>query len=106
MTKNWCLYLDDIRDCPDDSIDWTVARSTEEAKSFVLEFGMPALMSLDHDLGGDDTTMRFLGWLVYDFWAGLEGTVLLPAYRIHSANPVGALNIDAFMKSWYKANST
>ncbi|MFA6049910.1 MAG: cyclic-phosphate processing receiver domain-containing protein [Candidatus Paceibacterota bacterium] len=105
MTKNWCLYLDDIRDCPDDGVDWTVARSTEEAKKLVLEMGLPMLMSLDHDLGGEDTTMRFLSWLVYDFWACLEGKNMLPAYRIHSANPVGALNIDAFMKSWAKVNT-
>ncbi len=104
------LFLDDERDSktvhPKSRPGmWTTARSSEEAKALVLEHGMPIRMSLDHDLGGDDTTMSFLHWLSEQ--GGLltrypdgshEG--LIPSYVVHSANPVGRDNMISFMESW------
>lgn len=109
----WFLYLDDIRkprhtygnhQSHNDTYwkNWTLARSSEEAKQLVLERGMPELMSLDHDLGGDDTTFVFLHWLTREYW---NGTDPAPRYRIHSANPEGCVNLEAFMKSWRKSAS-
>lgn len=76
-----------------------VARSTDEAKHIVENVGWPTHMLLDHDLGGDDTTMVFLRWLAYEKHDG----EIIPDYTIHSANPVGASNINGFMRSWARS---
>lgn len=105
------LFLDDLRDlstypCCDDyaHMDHSkvkIARNTREARKIIKEFGMPSFMALDHDLGrdngNDDTTMMFLRLLAseYDF-----SVTKPPGYAVHSANPVGTMNIHAFMKSW------
>lgn len=109
MQIPWQLFLDDIRNpediypggapfLPGDGCSWTVARSTEEAKALVLAQGIPELCSFDHDLGGDDTVMVFLNWLVREYWNG--DASLIPVFHTHSANPVGRQNIRAFMGSW------
>lgn len=92
------LFLDDLRDAPP---DFTVARSTVEALQLV-QTQWPVFMSLDHDLGGDDTTMVFLRRLVNEIW---DGTQPIPEYVVHSANPVGRLNIISFMESWKKSHT-
>jgi len=95
----WALFLDDVRspgDVHEDTEGWVVLRTSLEAIDFVREHGMPAVMSLDHDLGGDDTAMQFLKWMAYEFWTNEA----VPSYMIHSANPVGCENIDSFMESW------
>jgi len=95
----WNLYLDDLRD-PPPGHEWVVCRSTHQAMEVVASRGMPSLMSLDHDLGGDDTTMAFLRRLANEAWDGVSPP---PDYRVHSANPVGAQNIVSFMESWVKS---
>lgn len=87
----WSLYLDDERPCPD---GYVLARSTQEALALCLDRGLPERMSLDHDLGDDDTAMRFL--------RALDELYPEPPYfwQIHSANPVGAKNLEAFLRSW------
>lgn len=57
-------------------------------------------MSLDHDLGGDDTTMVFLKRLVNEVWDGKSNP---PNYQVHSANPIGTQNIISYMESWIKS---
>ncbi|NBT59251.1 hypothetical protein EBT16_10755 [bacterium] len=57
-------------------------------------------MSLDHDLGGDDTTMVFLKRLVDEIW---DGQSKPPKYQVHSANPIGTQNIISYMESWIKS---
>jgi len=114
----WQLYLDDLRhpnQTYSDEVrelrprEWTVARSSEEAKKLVLERGMPERMSLDHDLGicsngkggvTTDVAMTFLKWLASEYWDGVQD---VPWYAIHSANPVGAKNIQSFMDSWTRS---
>lgn len=92
----WKLWLDDERFPPDTS--WTIARSSEAAICFVARYGMPCSMSLDHDLGGDDTTMGFLKCLYTMYPDSPPST-----WNIHSKNPVGAENIQAFLRSWERA---
>ena len=98
----WKLFLDDIRNPTDKyqglmSQHWVIARSSEEAKTLVVANGMPELLSLDHDLGGDDTSMIFLNWLAREYHNGEDP---IPGYFIHSSNPVGSLNMIAFLDSW------
>lgn len=99
--KPWNLYLDDERKCPYESEEWVVARSSAEALELVAQRGFPALMSLDHDLGGEDTSMRFLRALI-ETW---NEETPIPEYQVHSANPVGARNIVSLMESWKKSSS-
>jgi hypothetical protein len=81
MTKLW---VDDLRLAPDDS--WIVATNSEFAINILT--GHKALntpmsvMSLDHDLGGDDTSRRIVLWCCENEWWPVE-------VRVHSANPVG-----------------
>lgn len=98
----WCLFLDDIRspgDVYEDTMGWVIARSSLEAIDLVREHGMPGLISLDHDLGGDDTAMHFLKWLAYEYWTEQP----VPGAFVHSANPVGAKNLESFMDSWKRS---
>lgn len=91
------LFIDDMRDPPNDG--WVVVRSSDAAINHVEQHGMPDFISFDHDLGGDDTTMVFLKKL-YEI-ASLNN-LKPPEYQIHSANPIGKLNIQSFMESWKK----
>ena len=111
----WKLYLDDLRD-PSHTYGeafvrgeveaefapalWVVARSTEEAKKLVLDRGMPEVMSLDHDLGGQDRAMDFLVWLAREYW---DGSQPIPMVVVHSANPIGSENLRSFADSWKRS---
>lgn len=93
----WKLFLDDVRSPQEEG--WKIARSSGVAIRLCKLWGMPTQISFDHDLGGDDTTMRFLVWLTN---ALLDGDVQLPkgfSYTIHSMNPVGAENIRGQMEN-------
>jgi hypothetical protein len=74
------LWVDDLRDPPDGS--WAVAR-TSAAAIGLLAAGRFEVLSLDHDLGGDDTTRAVVLWLCEhpEAWPG--------DVRVHTANPVG-----------------
>jgi hypothetical protein len=86
------LYIDDVRPSP--SPEWVVVRSSAHAITFIRHFGVPDEISFDHDLGGDDTGMRVVDWLISET---LDGNISIPAtfsFHIHSANPVGAANLE------------
>lgn len=92
------LFIDDERTPTTDG--WVIARSSNEALTYIQNNGWPEFISFDHDLGGDDTTMVFLRKLVDQVW---NGDNLPPDYVVHSANPVGSKNIISFMESWKKS---
>lgn len=102
--NRWNLFLDDERlptyVDPKGSSIWYIARTSEHAKQMVQSYGMPYYISFDHDLGGDDNAMIFLRWLSNDYFN--EKQHKLPFYGVHSANPVGAKNIESLMESWKK----
>lgn len=99
---NWKLFLDDERNPTDEG--WTVARSSIMAiVTITKRKRLPKMMSLDHDLGDDDNTMKFLKEL-YEIWVKHGSNVKdIPNYIVHSANPVGSKNIISFMESWKKS---
>ena len=111
MTFNqYILFLDDERSTEmvdrsawPDGMHILIARSTEDAKDIIYRWGDPAFCSFDHDLGGDDSTMVFLKWYANEY--GTMNTVVIPAFVVHSANPVGAKNIIAFMDSWKRSQT-
>ena len=99
------MYLDDLRTAPDG--DWVICRSSEEAKSYVLSHGCPQFISFDHDLGGSDTAMIFIHWLV-DYDMDNDGQIIPNdfQYQLHSANPVGRINIDSYLRSYLGQRDT
>ena len=89
------LFIDDLRDPVTN--DWKVARSSAEAKDIVVEFGIPNEIAFDHDLGGDDTSIVFINWLINEM---LDEDLKLPEgfkFSIHSMNPIGVENIKSLM---------
>lgn len=95
----YSLWLDDERDpakfCDADQHEIVWAKSSAEALEIVEAYGPPEFLYLDHDLGGDDTSIVFLRKFCL--------TNAFVEYRVHSANPVGAANIKSFMESWRRS---
>lgn len=95
------LFIDDER-FPVTEDDWVIARSSEEAIDCVLTMGFPVHIAFDHDLGGDDTSMKFINWLI-DYLLDTKQR-LRPdfSFSVHSQNPVGAENIRQLMNAVIK----
>lgn len=72
------LWVDDLRVPP---VGWSWAKTSREAIELLRTTSLSAL-SLDHDLGGDDTTRPVVLWMC-------EHGVWPDEIRVHSANPVG-----------------
>ena len=90
------MFLDDERSPITD--DWAIVRSSQEAIDHVKAYGMPVEIAFDHDLGGDDTSMVFLWWMVGEL---LDGNLVIPkefTFSVHSQNPIGARNIESLME--------
>lgn len=106
--KKIALYLDDLRN-PTTDKNWVVLRSTAEAVAYVVKHGtVTSFISLDHDLGGEDTAMMFIKWLI-DYDMDNNGTIIPSDFEwgIHSANPVGSANMDSLLTSYmtFKKNN-
>jgi hypothetical protein len=98
------LFLDDIRDPPDDT--WVIARSFDEAVNIVLTNGFPCIVSFDHDLGDNSKTGKdFANWLVERDLdtAAMSDTF---SFTVHSANPPGAANICSILTNYLKFKLT
>ena len=94
------MYLDDIRN-PKGDFDF-IARTSNEAIRIMESLDCPEFISFDHDLGGSDTAMsvvKFMvnmdldepGWIPSDF-----------TFFVHSANPVGAANITGYLNAYLR----
>lgn len=93
----WKLFLDDVRS-PEEQ-GWTIARSSGRAIRLCTLWGMPNQISFDHDLGGEDTSIKFILWMVE---ALIDEEIQLPkgfSYTVHSMNPVGVENIHGHMRN-------
>jgi hypothetical protein len=81
------IWVDDIRTPPRDWItDFAWCKTSWTAiillESYRQEGVRPEFMSLDHDLGGDDTSRAIVLWMCEnEFWP--------KKVVVHSANPVG-----------------
>jgi len=77
------IWVDDIRYPPP---GWAWAKNSDMALRMLdilrLVDAKPEVVSLDHDLGGDDTSRRIVLWFCEHDWWPVE-------VRVHSANPVG-----------------
>ena len=100
MSKNpteapYFVWLDDTRPEPD---GWFRAYWPDEIYPLLLNNQVLA-MSLDHDLGDDDrgTGYTLMRWL--EERVALGEVKVLPAIRIHSANPTGRSNMHRAIES-------
>lgn len=110
------MFLDDLRDVdkyyPNE--EFVVVRSYKEAVDYVKKHGLPGFVSFDHDLGFESTSntestsvtdqeengYTFAKFLVEYM---LDQKIVTPfEYNVHSANPVGALNIMSYLENAFK----
>ena len=98
------IFLDDLRVAPQfgiygDPITWDKVVRTAEELIELIDKNAVTYISFDHDLGTELT-----GYDVAKHIEELAAKGLLNPidYSIHSANPVGAANIDAAMKNAWK----
>lgn len=95
------IWVDDIREPPrtGDVVVWC---KTSQETIVLLERAkmigrIPEIMSLDHDLGGDDTTRPIVLWMCEnDFWP--------VEVRVHSANPTGVEWLEPMISRYHPAN--
>lgn len=105
--KPYKLFLDDVRTVNmvfsgEDMEGWTICRSSQEAIELVMSYGyLPDSIAFDHDLGGEDTSVKFILWMVN---AHLDERIKgkVPEFSVHSDNPPGKENIASKMNSWKK----
>lgn len=110
MTKKIIIFLDDYRK-PNKYVNVNLNRVYQaynyiEFKSLLnklyTKYNRIDEVWFDHDLGdvNDGTGYDCAKYLV-DFC--IEHDMKLPEYHIQSANPVGSLNIDSYLKSYLKS---
>jgi len=123
------LFLDDVRN-PIDCVlyrknkiyleNWDIVRNYDEFVKYILDNGVPDVISFDHDLADEhySTTMNDsdrYNELTNHFkektgndcakWISeycVKNGLPLPEYHIHSMNPVGRENILSTLKSCEK----
>lgn len=94
------LFLDDVRATPEgfDRRAWTAYEAIDLLKTGEVDF-----ISFDHDLGepGAGTGHDVALWIEREAYTNPK--FVIPQWTIHSANPVGAKNIDDTMNSACRA---
>ena len=100
------MFVDDVRDpewtYPDDAEGWVVVRDYTSAVALVCQHGWPNHVSFDHDLGTGPSGYDFAHWLVqHDLEHG--GMPADFSYRVHSANPIGAVNIHGLVSGYLRS---
>ncbi|NIE60638.1 MULTISPECIES: cyclic-phosphate processing receiver domain-containing protein [unclassified Burkholderia] len=98
------LFLDDLQAAPGPG--WAVVRSSAEAIDLLQTHGCPKLVSFGHDLGGNDTAMVVVRWLI-DRDLDQGGQFIPPElqFQQHSANPVGRENIAGLLGGYLEQQS-
>lgn len=82
--------------------DWVIARNWFEVLEIVVTFGLPSMVSFDHDLGENEKTGYEIAQKLCDM---IMDGIDLPEnfeFRVHSKNPVGAENIRSYMNNFLK----
>lgn len=105
------IFIDDIRMPPSGWfnnlwLDSYVARSSKEAIDLLKKLDEVVYISFDHDLGGEDTAMAVVHWIVEK---DLDGSFKLSdnfKFDIHSANPVGVENIKGLLTNYINFKKT
>jgi len=96
------IWVDDIRTPHPFEGMWhwfKTSADTIEQLEHCKNIGLvPDFMSLDHDLGGDDTTRPIVLWMCEnEFWP--------VEVRVHSANPCGIDWLEAMIERYHPSNA-
>lgn len=92
------IYLDDIRNPKSEG--WEIIRNFDDFVNLINEFGIPDEISFDHDLGENEKTgYDCAKWLCEYCWTN---GIPIPAWNVHSANPVGRDNIVQLIQNYEK----
>jgi hypothetical protein len=85
---------------------WNIVRSYYEFVNFIDKFGLPDVISFDHDLGKDDNGFELSGYDCSKFLVNycIDNNRKLPKIYVHSANTVGAENIRKYLENFTKHN--
>ena len=99
------LFLDDLRECPSGFI---LARNDLTCRRWLLLHKTKLnILSLDHDLGEEETGYDFVKWLVE---TGMSDPSVYPkVIYLHTANPVGRHNmyqlLNRYKPEWVKLHN-
>ena len=111
----WNLFIDDERNPMDvkwlsydltaryRNDDWLIARNIAEVSELICQFGMPSFISFDHDLGNNEPTGYDIAKELVEIDLNLN--FKFPNnfdFAVHSKNPVGKANIEAYMRNYFK----
>lgn len=92
------MFIDDERYPPMDGDVWVIVRTSQQAIDWIASNGYPSFISFDHDLGGDDTSMGLVNWIIEDC---LNREINIPfKWYVHSQNPIGRDNINGKLTSF------
>ena len=113
------LYLDDIRNPQTEG--WDIVRNYDDFVFWIKLNGVPDEVSFDHDLGEDVAKEKVENGMSkrkareekkyaksgYDAakWLGhhcIEKNIPFPKWNVHSANPIGKANIEAYIQNVIK----
>jgi len=94
ITNISSLWIDDVREPPNNNWHW--AKSSAEAIGLIRNVPY-RLISFDHDLGGDDTSMKVIDYIEKTVYT--QGWYVKFDWKIHSANPVGRANLKRALES-------
>jgi Cyclic-phosphate processing Receiver domain len=106
MISGYSIFLDDERR-PDQitwvklpNTNWEIAKNFDEFIELIKKFGIPKVVSFDHDLGKDKNGYDCAKYL---FQYCLDKKIDLPEYHVHSLNPVGTVNIYSLLDQYKNA---
>jgi hypothetical protein len=93
------LYLDDIRIPQTEG--WDIVRNYDDFVYWIRLNGVPDEVSFDHDLGEntEKTGYDAVKWLGHYC---ISENIPFPKWNVHSANPVGKANIEAYIQNVIK----
>ena len=93
------------------SEDWIIVTNYDEFITYIINNGLPKLISFDNDLSDmhyiTNDESKYTEKTGYDCAKWLceyciNNKLHLPEYIIHSMNPVGKINIDTYLKNFKK----
>lgn len=100
--------------------DWIIVKNYKDFCNYILEYGVPDLVSFDHDLADEHYLVDFTKETLEEYhrWSDREMTgqdcaewlinycslyeQLFPKYYVHSMNPVGTQNIISLIENFKK----
>ena len=115
------LFLDDYRNPKDvkwvklPSHKWDIVRNFEEFSDYILKNGIPKFVAYDHDLAdehyGQNNVIDYknlkekTGYDCAKFLVEIcaSKNIKHPDFVVHSLNPAGKANIQAFINSYNKS---